>query len=130
MTETTNNEYVAKPTPTIIQILKAIALLRESPVGLLGGGIVALFFILAILAPVIAPYDPNLPILPFALPGTDGPNGEYFLFGTDHLGRDIFSPCGLGRTTGLVLCEPRDPGGLSGRNYHGPAGRLLPWLGR
>ena len=91
MSDMTNNEYVAKPTPILVQMIKNIALLRESPVGLLGGAIVAFFFILAILAPVVAPHDPNLPILPFALPGTEGPNGEYFLFGTDHLGRDIFS---------------------------------------
>jgi peptide/nickel transport system permease protein len=71
--------------------LKAILLLRESWVGTLGGLIVLGFALMAILAPLIAPYDPNQPILPFAYPGDAAPDGGTFWLGTDQQGRDILS---------------------------------------
>ena len=73
------------------RILRSISYLRESPIGLIGAVIVVFFFATAILAPLIAPFDPNATILPFAYPGTAAPDGGMFLFGTDHLGRDILS---------------------------------------
>ncbi len=81
----------AKAPSKIVQWLKAIALLRESWVGSLGAIIVGGFFLMAILAPLIAPFDPNQPILPFALPGAAAPDGGTFWLGTDHQGRDILS---------------------------------------
>ena len=71
--------------------LKAIFLLRESWVGSIGALIVLGFAILAIFAPLIAPYDPNESILPFAYPGDAAPDGGTFWLGTDHQGRDILS---------------------------------------
>ena len=71
--------------------VKAVALLRESPVGMFGALIVLFFVLLAIFAPLVSPFDPNATILPFAFPGTAAPEGGVFLFGTDHLGRDILS---------------------------------------
>ncbi|MDH3451854.1 MAG: ABC transporter permease [Gammaproteobacteria bacterium] len=65
--------------------------MRESWVGMLGGAIVLLFILMAIFAPLIAPYDPNQPILPFAFPGDAAPDGGTFLLGTDHQGRDLLS---------------------------------------
>jgi len=85
------NETPAKPDPLWKRWAKAALLLRESRVGMVGAGIVVIFVLLAIFAPVVAPYDPNLPILPMAYPGTAAPDGGIFLLGTDHLGRDILS---------------------------------------
>jgi ABC-type dipeptide/oligopeptide/nickel transport system permease subunit len=91
MIDTTNNAPIAKPDSMLVSALKSIALLRESPVGTTGGLIVLMFVVLAVFAPVLAPFDPNAPLLPFAFPGSEAPDGGIFLFGTDHLGRDILS---------------------------------------
>ena len=53
----------------------------------LGGGIILLLVILAIFAPIIAPYDPAKLALGKRL---SAPSAA-FLFGTDEFGRDIFS---------------------------------------
>ena len=86
-----STEQIPTPPPAIIRWLRSFALLRESWVGMLGGAIVALFVLMAILAPLIAPFDPNQPILPFAFPGDAAPDGGTFVLGTDHQGRDILS---------------------------------------
>ena len=92
MTDITSSQSAPKPEPIILRWLKGIALLRESVVGTVGGLIVLGFFLMAIFAPFLAPFDPNLPIQPFAMPGealADG-SGTFWL-GTDHQGRDILS---------------------------------------
>jgi peptide/nickel transport system permease protein len=75
----------------VVRFLKAFLLLRESPVGMIGAGLVLFWFVLAILAPVLAPFEPNATIQPLAFPGAEGPDGTVFLLGTDHIGRDILS---------------------------------------
>ena len=62
--------------------------LTRNKTALVGFFIVAFMVILAVFAPLIAPYDPNAinPVLPFKGIGTPG-----HLFGTDDLGRDILS---------------------------------------
>jgi ABC-type dipeptide/oligopeptide/nickel transport system permease subunit len=91
MTDNVENIPLTKPDSMLVSILKSVALLRESPVGIIGGLIVLMFVFLAAFAPVIAPFDPNAPLLPFAFPGTEAPDGGTFWFGTDQLGRDILS---------------------------------------
>ena len=71
--------------------LRPVLLLRESPVGMIGGGIVLGFVILAVFAEFIAPFGPNATMVPFSVPGAEAPDGGIFLLGTDHLGRDILS---------------------------------------
>jgi len=62
--------------------------LRRMPVtGIVGGVVLLVFVLAAILAPVVAPYDPNTGDTVQRL---IAPNGSYW-FGTDQLGRDIFS---------------------------------------
>jgi peptide/nickel transport system permease protein len=41
------------------RFLKRIALLRESPVGMIGATLVLFWILVAIFAPVLSPYDPN-----------------------------------------------------------------------
>ncbi|MGI9414471.1 MAG: ABC transporter permease [Hyphomicrobiales bacterium] len=92
MTDITSSQPAPKPPSVIVRWLKGIALLRESWVGSIGGLIVLGFFLMAIFAPLIAPYDPNLPIAPFVEILSVNPEGsEFFWLGTDHQGRDILS---------------------------------------
>ncbi len=61
--------------------------LRRNRTAVLGMGIIAVFIILAVLAPLIATHDPIRTDLSRAL---ESPSREHF-FGTDELGRDLFS---------------------------------------
>ena len=79
------------PPSKLRSLVSGILLLRESYVGMIGTLIVLFFVLVAIFAPVIAPYGFNTSILPFAPPGSVGPNGEYLLLGADPQGRDILS---------------------------------------
>jgi peptide/nickel transport system permease protein len=54
---------------------------------LIGGGIVLIFFLLAALAPLIAPFDPNRT----NFLAIRRPPSELYWFGTDEIGRDVFS---------------------------------------
>ena len=82
---------MARRDTSIVRWLRMVALLGESWVGMVGAVLVVSFCLLALLAPWISPFDPNLSILPFAYPGTAAPEGGIFLLGTDHQGRDILS---------------------------------------
>jgi peptide/nickel transport system permease protein len=59
----------------------------RDPLGALGALLVVLFVLSAVLAPMIAPYDPNALDVPARL---QGPSFDHLL-GTDNLGRDVFS---------------------------------------
>ena len=71
-------------------------LLRERA-ALAGGGLVLLFVVLAVLAPALAPYDPNASDWGAV---REAP-GVLHLFGTDDLGRDVLSRCIFGARTSL-----------------------------
>ena len=105
--------------PAILRFLAAMALIRESAVGVIGACIIGFWLLMAIFADILAPFPPNAPLLPVAGPGTefvafpgtrigfdavedvcsaitDGENaGNYacgtFWLGSDHIGRDILS---------------------------------------
>lgn len=62
-----------------------------SPVAVIGGAIVIFWVLMALLAPVISPFGPVEQLTPFIRPGQTDSMGNYFLLGTDHLGRDILS---------------------------------------
>ena len=57
----------------------------------IGGGLVILWVLVALLAPVLAPFDPLKSMTPLALPGARAPGGGVFWLGSDLLGRDILS---------------------------------------
>ena len=64
-----------------------------------GGGLIALFVLLALIGPLVAPYGPNEQDLLVAL---DPPSAAHWL-GADQLGRDILSRLIVGTRTTLVI---------------------------
>jgi peptide/nickel transport system permease protein len=87
----------------IWRIIKSFGLLRESWVGMIGAFLVLFWILIAIFAPLIAQFDPNANILPFAKPGTLAPSGHTFWLGTDHMGRDLLSRIVWGARTVLIF---------------------------
>ncbi len=85
----------ALPAPSyfsaIVRVLKSFALVRESWVAMIGTAIIVFWIVVAALAPLIAPFEPNAILQPFAKPGTEFAKGGTFWLGTDHIGRDILS---------------------------------------
>jgi ABC-type dipeptide/oligopeptide/nickel transport system permease subunit len=82
--------------------LKSFALLRESWVGMVGAFLVLFWVVVALLAPLLAPFDPNASIQPFAKPMMAAAKGGTFWLGTDHIGRDILSRIIWGSRTVLI----------------------------
>ena len=73
--------------------------LKQNPLMLAGAGIVALVSIIAIFAPLLAPYDPDhIVIRDMLLP----PSAEHWC-GTDTLGRDVFSRLLYGARISLLV---------------------------
>ncbi len=85
----------------IWRAIKSFGLLRESWVGMIGVFLVLFWVIVAIFAPLIAQFDPNAAIQPFAKPGVVAASGGTFWLGTDHMGRDILSRLVWGSRTVL-----------------------------
>jgi peptide/nickel transport system permease protein len=75
----------------------------SNPVILIGGFLTIGWLLVAILAPLLAPYDPIKTILPLAKPGAADPAGDVFWLGTDKLGRDILSRLIYGARTVVVF---------------------------
>ena len=95
------------PAPTVgsalLRALKSFGLLRESWVGMIGAGIVIFWILVAILAPLISPFDPLELAVRMAKPGVVDPkSGTVMLLGADHLGRDILSRIIWGSQTVLI----------------------------
>ena len=67
--------------------VNALLSLRRNPLAMAGLTVLALWLLIAIFAPVVAPSEPNKQDLVHRL---QGPSRAH-LFGTDELGRDIFS---------------------------------------
>ena len=82
--------------------VRRAALLRESPVGMIGAGIVLFWVLVAVLAPLIAPFEPNATYYPYARPGAGHVGGGTFWLGADMIGRDILSRIIWGARTVLV----------------------------
>ncbi len=90
-----NVTAISVPAPTfgaaVMRAIKSFGLLRESWVGMIGAGLVLFWVMVALLAPLISPFDPNAHLQTFARPGTAFAQGGTFWLGTDHTGRDILS---------------------------------------
>lgn len=76
---------------------RAVRSLLRNPLALIGAGIVAVTIIVAILAGVIAPHDPEEMFVIDRL----SPPGSQYLFGTDNFGRDLVSRVVHGARTSL-----------------------------
>lgn len=83
--------------PFYVEVLRR--LVKEKPLGLIGGVLVVMYFIAAIAAPLIAPYGPNEL---GAGPRLGGPTLDNFM-GTDNLGRDIFSRVIYGARVSMTI---------------------------
>jgi len=77
----------------------------RSPLALLGAVILTLFVLMAALAPFVAPYDPSESQLLYRLesPTLAAEDEAPFVFGTDHLGRDMLSRLIFGSRIALVV---------------------------
>jgi peptide/nickel transport system permease protein len=73
--------------------------MRQRPLAVAGGVVTALLYLIAIFAPVIAPYDPNA-IDPGAILQPPGP---HHLLGTDNYGRDLLSRIIFGARASLFV---------------------------
>jgi peptide/nickel transport system permease protein len=77
--------------------------LRRNPGALAGFAVVALFVVLAVFAPLIAPYGPREQNLDLLSGGCcPGPSWSH-LFGVDDLGRDVFSRVVYGARYSLLI---------------------------
>ncbi len=95
--------------------------LARNKTALVGFFIVAFMVILAVFAPLIAPYDPNAinPVLPFKIGTPD-------ILRTDDLGRDILSRIIYGsRVSMIVACHDRHH-----RRAHRTHCRIFRWMDR
>jgi len=99
------------PAPSVgaalMRVIRSFALLRESWVGMIGTFLVLFWVVVAVLAPVLAPFDPNATLIPFQKPGAVFPGNAtvpagVFWLGTDQLGRDILSRLIFGSQTVLT----------------------------
>ena len=73
-------------------------MMKKNKLAVFGIAVLSLFAILAVLAPIIAPYDPSEIIADDTL----APSATH-IFGTDDLGRDIFSRCLYGAQISLTV---------------------------
>lgn len=72
---------------------------RRRPLGALGAAVIVLMFVVAVLAPAIAPYDPLATDFGAML---QGPSARHWL-GTDTFGRDVLSRLVYGSRTALLV---------------------------
>ncbi len=73
--------------PAVTRRPFAADLVRRNPRILIGGGLISVLLVLALFAPVVAPYDP---IAQDMARNLEPPSVDHW-FGTDDLGRDVFS---------------------------------------
>ena len=86
------------PSPTAPRRNTLLRTLLGNRMAMLGGGLVLFFIIIAILAPVIAPGSPDKFV---GLPNQ--PPSREFLFGTNHLGKDVFKQTVWGARNSLLV---------------------------
>ena len=101
----------ATPAPPILlrQVGSAIwrglsILIRRKPLGAAGAMVICALIAVALLAPVLAPYNPyTFNLNERGLPIRMQPPSSTFFFGTDPLGRDVFSRIIYGSRVSLIV---------------------------
>ena len=106
--------------------MRSIRSLTRDPMGLLGLTLVVIFLLMAILAPIISPYDP---LKISVMSKFQSPNLSHWL-GTDHLGRDTLSRIIYGSRTALSIALTATGLGRTLRPSPRPHRRLRPPLAR
>ncbi|UYQ71897.1 ABC transporter permease [Pelagibacterium flavum] len=81
---------------------------RTSPVAIVSSIVATVLILAAIFAPFIAPYDPFNPrtlnlMNGFTPPVSESFSGSFFLLGSDHQGRDVFSAILYGSRVSLMV---------------------------
>lgn len=81
---------------------------RRSPVTILASIIALILVLMAVFAPLLAPYDPFNPATLNLMDGMTAPNtesytGKYFAFGSDNQGRDVLSSIMYGSRVSLFV---------------------------
>ncbi len=90
-TATAQSADLVRPNP-ITSFFKPMLLISESGVGIIGALIVLTWILVAIFAPLLAPFDPLTSIKPMAPLGyVDADTGSTMWLGGDKLGRDVLS---------------------------------------
>jgi peptide/nickel transport system permease protein len=74
---------------------------RHNPGALVGVGLILIFVVMAVFAPLIAPYDPNEQVGPLSTNPAGPGNGH--LFGLDDQGADLFSQIVYGARLSLLV---------------------------
>ncbi len=87
----------AKHLPFLLEVV--VRLVKEKPLGTVGGVIVLVLFLVGIFAPLIAPYGYNTQELSARL---QAPSAKYLL-GTDNLGRDLLSRIIFGAQISMIV---------------------------
>ena len=77
----------------------ARGLIREKPLGAAGAIVFAVFLFCGVLADVLSPYGVNETNMSERL---QAPSGDHW-FGTDHLGRDVFSRVLIGAQISMIV---------------------------
>jgi peptide/nickel transport system permease protein len=85
--------------PFFRELTLTLRILSRNPSAVMGGTIIAAMVLLALFAPLLAPYDPVKLALPERLLA---PGADHF-FGTDELGRDIFTRVLFGARISLSI---------------------------
>ncbi|WP_329284958.1 ABC transporter permease [Streptomyces sp. NBC_00691] len=91
----------APPEPAVLRRrpgLRPLRLFAQGPMFTASVALLAALLLIAVLAPVLAPYDPEALDLSASLAGTTGEH----LLGTDQSGRDVLSRMMYGARTGLI----------------------------
>ena len=79
-------EQIAAPSFGVRTWTQTTRFMRTKPLGAIGGLIVLVLVVVAVLAPLLSPYDPrSTPAAPW-----EAPNANYIL-GADYVGRDVLS---------------------------------------
>jgi len=81
---------------------------RTSPVAIASSIVAAILILAAVFAPLIAPYDPFSPrtlnlMNGFTPPMSESMMGAFFILGSDHQGRDVFSAILYGSRVSLLV---------------------------
>ena len=101
METTRKNLFIEALKPKIKEYKQSFYLLRRNTLTFISFCVIVILFIVAILAPIIAPYPTHIESEADIANKFLSPSSEYF-FGTDELGRDIFSRILYGTRVSLI----------------------------